>query len=325
MNIYDIAKEANVSTATVSRVLNNSGKVSEKTRERVLSVVNKYGYSPNVFARGLMSASLKTIGVLTVDIRDMYYATVAYTIEQEFEKLGYSVILCNTGVSAAQKERYIAMLTEKQVDGMIFVGSVFRDDTISATIEETAQKIPCVIVNGHVEGAYSVVCDEADGAAQCVQYLYQKGRSHILFLQNSNTYSSQNKGRGYEAAMREFGGEPRTVAAGPGIDGGYHAVESLLREGVTVDAILASEDVCAVGALKALLVNGRRVPDETALFGFNNSEFCSCSIPSLSSVDNRMEEMGRQAVFLLYNILNGKEPQKKTIVPPNLVLRGTTP
>ena len=115
MNIYDIAKEANVSTATVSRVLNNSGKVSEKTRERVLSVVNKYSYSPNVFARGLMSASLKTIGVLTVDIRDMYYATVAYTIEQEFEKLGYSVILCNTGVNAEQKERYIAMLTEKPV------------------------------------------------------------------------------------------------------------------------------------------------------------------------------------------------------------------
>ena len=114
MNIYDVAKEAGVSIATISRVLNDPSLVSEKTRKKVEEVLLKHNYTPNAIARGLVVKSMKTIGMLTIDIRDVYYANVAYTMEHELSKNGYNVILCNTGGDVEEKAKYIKILAEKR-------------------------------------------------------------------------------------------------------------------------------------------------------------------------------------------------------------------
>ena len=126
MNIYDIAKEAGVSIATVSRVLNNKGTVSGATRAKVEAVLSRSGYTPSAIARGMVSKSMRTVAVLTVDIRVPHYAQQAYTIEQAFSHRGYEVILCNTGGGKEATVRYLRAVTEKQVDGIILVGSVFN-------------------------------------------------------------------------------------------------------------------------------------------------------------------------------------------------------
>ena len=142
MNIYDIAKEASVSIATVSRVLNGSNRVRDITRQKVEAVLNKYNYIPSAIARGMMTNSMKTIGIVTIDIRGLYYANVSYSIEQALSILGYNTILCNTGYDPEQKIRYLQMLAEKKVDSIIMVGSVFKDPRLNKPVEAISKNIP---------------------------------------------------------------------------------------------------------------------------------------------------------------------------------------
>src|SRR5689334_15616268 len=127
MNIYDIAEKAGVSIATVSRVLNGSSSVSEKTRKKVNEVMQDLGYTPNVFARGLMVNSMRTLGVMTIDVRDLYYANAIHTIELEARQRGYDLILCSTGEDINEKKKYLKLLLQKRVDGIILIGSVFKE------------------------------------------------------------------------------------------------------------------------------------------------------------------------------------------------------
>ena len=127
MNIYEIAKRAGVSIATVSRVINNSPNVRKETREKVEAAIEEANYTVNDIARSLAAKTTHTIGVMTIDVRDSYYANAIYTIEQEFRTYGYNVILCNTGQELRKKKKYLKILLEKQVDGIILVGSVFKE------------------------------------------------------------------------------------------------------------------------------------------------------------------------------------------------------
>ena len=127
MNIYDIAREAGVSITTVSRVINHREQVNAITRERVEKVLKAHNYKPNATARNLVTKSSRTVAVLTIDIREPHYARTAYTIERELSHRGYEAIICNTGGELKETERYLQSLMEKDVDGIIMVGSVFNE------------------------------------------------------------------------------------------------------------------------------------------------------------------------------------------------------
>ena len=162
MNIYEIAKRAGVSIATVSRVINNNPNVRDETREKVEKAIEESNYTVNDIARSLAVKTTHTIGVMTSDVRDSYYANAIYTIEQEFRELGYNVILCNTGQELQKKKKYLKVLLEKKVDGIILVGSVFKEQGDNSHIIEASKKVPVVILNSHIEGEniYSIVCDD---------------------------------------------------------------------------------------------------------------------------------------------------------------------
>ena len=162
MNIYDIAAEAGVSISTVSRVMNNKGNVNPEMRRRIEEVLKKYDYKPSAIARGMVSKTMKTIAILTVDLRVPQHARQVYIIEQEFCQKGYNVMVCNTGGKLEECARYINLLSEKQVDGIVLIGSTFNDLGGRTEITGKVSRIPVVMANGHLDlpNFYSILVDD---------------------------------------------------------------------------------------------------------------------------------------------------------------------
>ena len=164
MNIYDISKQAGVSIATVSRVLNGSDKVSPSTREKVLQVIEQNSYTPNAFARSLGLNSMHTVGILCADSSDVYLASAIYYLERELRQNSYASMLCCTGYHLEEKKKYLQLLLSRNVDALFFAGSNFVEDTEknNAYLFEAAGKVPVFILNGYLAGdrIYSVLCDD---------------------------------------------------------------------------------------------------------------------------------------------------------------------
>ena len=328
MNIYEIAKKAGVSIATVSRVINNSPNVKQETRAKVEAVLRQYRYTPNAIARSLAIKATHTIGALTSDVRDSYYATAIYTIEQRFRELGYNVILCNTGLELEKKKEYLGIMLQKKVDGIILVGSVFKEKNDNSHIYEVATHVPVVMLNGNLEGdnIYSIICDDGAAMFNLVELLYSRGHRDIVYMYDVESFSGMAKIEGFKRGMRKNGlkfSDGSIIRVPQGIQGGYDGVEKLERGGRRYTAILTSEDIIAVGVLKKLREIGKRVPEDVAVFGFNNSQYSLCTVPELSTVDNKVTDMAVGAVQMLYDVLQGKEVVRKMVVTPELITRGS--
>lgn len=329
MNIYDIAKEAGVSITTVSRVVNNKDNISPKTKAKVKAVLEKYNYMPNAIARGLVRKSMKSIGILTIDIRDPHYSTTAYIIEQEFSKLGYSVILCNTGGKESENINYIKMLVERNVDGFILIGSVFNDDMIKSSLLSHADNIPIVLVNGFlgIENTYSVLVDDFYGISLCVDHLVEKNHKDIVYVKDSNTYSADQKKEGFISAMNKHGlkiDDNSIITVERGLEGGYEAIEKFISLNKNFSAIVFGEDITAIGGIKKLRELGKSIPDDVAITGFNNSIFAKCSIPELTTVDNKVETVGSLSVKLLNDLIENNNATSNILIRPELIVRKST-
>lgn len=329
MNIYDIAKEAGVSITTVSRVVNNKENISKKTKAKVKAVLEKYSYTPNSIVRGLVANSTKSIGVLTIDIRDPHYSTTAYIIEQEFSELGYTVILCNTGGKSSQSINYIKMLAERNVDGFIFIGSVFNDDIIKSSLLSQANNIPVVLANGFLgmDNTYSVLIDDSYGISLCVDHLVEKNHKEIVYVKDSNTYSADQKKEGFISAMNKHGlkiDDNSIITVERGLKGGYEAVEKFISLNKKFSAIVFGEDITAIGGIKKLKELGKSVPDDVAITGFNNSIFSQCCVPELTTVDNKVETVGSLSVKLLRDLIENKNATSNILIRPELIVREST-
>ncbi|MDL2232734.1 LacI family transcriptional regulator [Ruminococcaceae bacterium OttesenSCG-928-L11] len=328
MTIYDIAEKAGVSITTVSRVLNGKENVNAKTRAHILAVLEECGYTPNRLAQGLASKATKTIGVMAVDIRDIHHSTIAYQVEQTLSTLGYSSILCNFSGNKNRLPDYLDMLFSRQVDGFIFIGSVFAGDFCRG---ELASRLdgskPTVFINGtpSLPGAYCVIEQEEDAMKRAVEYLYhQCDRRHIAFVGMGDTASERSKRKGYEAAVDSLGLTAHTAITAQSLAGGESAVSSLLDTHPSLDALVFTDDITACGGVRRLLQIGRSVPGDIAVVGFNNSLYSEICIPSLTSIDNRMYETGKIAAGILADALEGREPEAVVSVGCQLVIRDST-
>ncbi|NLY18005.1 MAG: LacI family transcriptional regulator [Clostridiaceae bacterium] len=326
MNIYDIAKQANVSIATVSRVLNGGYRVKDSTRRRVEEVLKKNNYVPSAIARGMMTKSMKTIGIVTIDIRNLYYANVSHSIEQSLSILGFNTILCNTGYDTTQKVNYLKMLSEKKVDSIILVGSIFKDPELDKPIGHIAKSIPVIFVNGHYDlpNTYSVQCNDKKALHECVEYLYHKGRKNFLYMYDADTFSGNRKLAGFREAVSEYGLRSEICYVKTDLQNSFDKIQKLLDSEFYFDAILTSEDLIAVSALQCLIKNGISVPGQVSIMGFNNSILSMCCTPHLSTVDSRMEDMGNIAVKILHRVLSGEPAEPSTMIDARLVFRETT-
>lgn len=332
MNIYDISEKAGVSIATVSRVINGNSYVSEKTKKKVLEVIEECGYTPNAFARGLGLNTMKTVGIMCADSSDPYIASAIFYIEQELRRNNYDAILCCTGFELEDKEKYINLLLTKRTDAIILVGSNFveADDSKNNYIKEASKSVPIMIINGTLggENIYCTLCDDYYAVYEATRALQSSGCKNILFLYNAKSYSGNKKLSGYLAAIEANSESKKQEELIQYIQGNIADVKNhltaLYKKGLTFDAIVTADDSLAIGALKFAKENQLAVPEQLSIIGYNNSIISQCSDPELSSIDNKLEALCSNSITTLMGVFKGQEVPLKTVFSAEIIKRGTT-
>lgn len=334
MTIYDISEKAGVSIATVSRVLNGSSSVSEKTKKKVLDVIEQYEYTPNAFARGLGLNTMKTIGIMCADSSDLYLAKAIYYIEQKLRANGYDSILCCTGYQLENKISSMNLLLTKKVDGIILVGSnfIYEKESDNKYIVDVAAQIPVMLLNAALEAPniYCVVSDDFNSMYEATFQMLQSGIRDVLYFYNSTSYSGKKKLAGYRAAMEE-----KKLLKGSSLMQFYQGahedipamVEHLSRlydKGMIFHGIIAADDTLALAAVKFAREKKLSIPRELSIIGYNNSMLANCCDPELTSIDNKLETLCQHLITTLLGVLGGNEMPKKTVFSGELIRRGTT-
>ena len=331
MNIYDVSKKAGVSIATVSRVINGNTNVSEKTKQKVLSVMKEIGYTPNVFARGLGLNTMKTIGIMCTDSSDVYLANAVYYLERELRANGYDAILCCTGNELSTKKDYLELLLSKRVDAVILVGSKFLE-TRSADnkyIIEAAEKLPIMLVNGYLDAPniYGTLCDDENAVYEVTDSLIKNGCSNIVYLYTSTSLSGQCKLAGFKKAHFVHNihiNNELLHLCNKNISNARDYLTQLNERGIHFDAVVTSDDSLAVGALKFAHSHKLKVPDDLSIVGYNNTIIASCTDPELTSIDSKVEALCTTTVNTLMGVFNGNNVPCKTNITADIVKRGTT-
>lgn len=327
MTIYDIAREAGVSASTVSRVINEKPGVNPETRERVRALLKAHRYVPNEAARGLVTHSSRLVGVLVADIRNQHHIEGAYYIAKELTRLGYCALVLNTGNSDEERAAGIRMLETRKVEAAVLMGSIFQTEAVRAAIADSLPDAPVFMLNGELDlpNVYSVLSDDRAGTADCVAYLARRGRKRVAFLVDQPTPSSRLKQAGYEegAAAANI---PTLVISGVegSVEGGYEATKALLAQHTEIDGVIASLDIIACGALRAIAESGRRVPQDVAVIGTDNSVYCEICSPRLTSLNTMVFESGVAIAHKLVDCLEGRRTSRRTMLFTDLVERAST-
>ena len=325
VNIYDIAKLAGVSIATVSRVVNDSPKVSEKTKEKVRRVMEENSYTPNAFARGLRLDTMHLVGIVCPDAGKPHMAVMISGLEKNLGSHGYGCILACSGYGTEEKQKAIEEMLQRKIDALILIGAEYADGRL-AGIGAAAKELPVFLLNGCVENkdVYCVFPDEFQAVYDVTQELLMAGRKKILFLGNAGE-GQTDQCRGYEAALEDCGcaaDERLVIESERGI---LAARDQLFKSREQeFDAVIAADDSLAAGALKFAAVKGWKVPEEVCIVGFYNSELAVSCEPELSSVDNRAEAVCRIAVEQLMAVFAGEAVLKRRKLKCHLEKRGTT-
>lgn len=333
MTIYDISEKAGVSIATVSRVLNGSDNVSEKTRQKVLDVINQYEYIPNAFARGLGLNTMKTIGIMCADSSDLFLAKAIYYLEQKLRANGYDSILCCTGYNLENKINCMNLLITKKVDSIILAGSNFvhEKEADNKYIIDAASQVPVMILNAALDApnVYSVVSDDAASMYDATMRMIEAGIEDILYFYNSYSYSGRKKLAGYRTAMEEKGllrDEFMQFYQGSHED--VHAMTkhllNLHGKGISFHGLICSDDIFALAGIKYAKELNLKIPEDLSIIGYNNSLLTNCCEPELTSIDNKLEALCQHLITTLLGVLDGNEMPKKTVFSGELVKRGTT-
>ena len=333
MNIYDIAKLANVSIATVSRVVNGSPKVSQKTKEKVLAVMKENEYIPNAFARGLGLGTMKTVGIICPNISDTYMAKAVSYLESSLHDHGYDCILGCSGFKHEEKESYVKMLLSKKIDTVVLVGSTYagngRDEFDTDYIREAAEQTPVFMINAKVTGdnIYCTYADDFHATYEVTKAFLRRGKEKILFMYDSESFSANQKMAGYEAALQDAGYPIRGELKFKTKNEIEYTRNMLLEYNrmLDFDSVLATEDGIAIGAIKYAKIKGLSIPEDLAITGYNNSILAIGCEPELTSVDSKLGIMCRKTIERMINLLeNETQIEKNVCVPCEIVRRCTT-
>ena len=325
--ILDVAQHARVSVTTVSHVINETRYVSEELRQRVLTAVEELGYQPNALARSLRVKRSHTIGMILPDNTNPYFAEIARSIEDASHRHGYSTILCNSDDNPTKEQRYIQVLMEKQVDGIILVSVgaqsaqniLLRNNSAIIMLDRTDPFLCCD----------SVQIDNVQGGWLATRHLLDLGHRRIACLAGPNTViPSDGRVQGYEKAMHETPEAESYIRVMLGdfhADSGYDLTRTLLSESPESTAIFACNDLMAIGAMRAIQERGLRVPDDVSVVGFDNIALARFVTPPLTTVAQPKYEMGQLALQLLLERIENKElPNRFPILECGLVIRAST-
>lgn len=324
VTIRDVARTAGVSVSTVSRVLTGNAPVAPERRRRVVRATRALGYRPNVIARSLKQRRTTTLALVVPDITNLFFAEVARGVEDAAHRLGYALILCNAENDLRKERRYLEVLRERQVDGLVLVPVGDR-----SSVRETWTDLPLVLMDRVVPGLRvdAVACDNESGVRLAVRHLVRLGHRRIGFIGGPRGLSTaEERARGFLAGLREAGLRRATVARGPfAFETGLRAMERMLRARPRPTAVVASSDVMALGAIRAVYRAGGSVPETVSVVGYDGIAAAALVQPPLTTVAQPMLEMGRRAVELLVARITGTGGRlQRLLLRPQLVVREST-
>jgi len=324
--IYDVARAAGVSIATVSKVINNTGRISDKTRMKVNKVMEELRYQPSMVASALTGKRMNTIGLLLKDLANPFFAEVARAVEDRGQELGFNVVMCNTDNDSDKEAGYITLLMQKKVDGII-VATDFRNHTILKDL--VSDDFPVALISQEIPelAVDSVLVDDYLGGYQVTNHLISLGHRSIAMIAEDGR-SSLGRIRGYRQALEDAGipfDESMLITCEATVEEGYRNGGRFLDTLNPLTAIFASNDLLAVGVMKAARERNIRIPDDLSVVGFDNTILAAFIDPPLTSVAQPIQDMGRQVVDFLVKRIEGENKMKQRVVlMPELVIRNST-
>jgi DNA-binding LacI/PurR family transcriptional regulator len=328
MNIREVARKANVSTATVSRTINGSDKVSPETAERVRAAIQQLNYYPNTNARALGSGRSRLYGLIISDITNPFFPDLVKSFEDVAVTHGQDVIIANTGYSSVRTELCVQRMLERKVDGVAIMTSEMDAHVIDRL---SSRGIPIVFLDtGRVGmGVSNIVVNYGAGIHAALAHLAGMGHKRIAFISGPmNLASACVRRDAFLAAAQEYGIEVPTdliEEANHRPDGGRLAMERLLDRNPRPTAVMASNDLTAIGAIGAIHQRGLRVPEDISVTGFDDIDLCSFLHPTLTTVRLSRAEIADRAFHALYSE-NPKEERMgvEYRIEPQFILRHTT-
>ncbi|GGF66801.1 LacI family transcriptional regulator [Paenibacillus albidus] len=327
--IYDVAKEAGVSIATVSKVLNSNGRISDKTRRKVNQVMERLNYQPSMVASALTSRKTGTVGLMIPDIANPYFAEVARSFEDNAQKLGCDIIICSTDRDDDRAERYMSLLLRKRVDGLIIASHTGSPELIRRMLSD---RVPLVLFSADIRSleSNSVSIDDYKGGYLATEYLLSLGHRNLGIL-SDNLPGSELRVQGFMEALEaggiSFDNPDNLIRTSATLENGRTAAVRMLSQtaGKRPTAIFACNDLLAIGVLKEARQFGLSIPRDLSVIGFDNTLLAEICHPSLSSISQPVHEMARQAMQLLNEEIEQEgAPKRKVLLMPELVVRHST-
>jgi LacI family transcriptional regulator len=343
ITIRDIAKDSGFSVSTVSIVLNNaplSRYIAPETKQRIEKAARRLGYRPNQLARSLRSQRNHTIGLMVFDITDPFVTPILRGIETTLFQASYVSLLADAQNERERFERYLEMLLERRVEGLIVLANWLVVD-IKVLDHLSQRSVPAVVIgrNLQMESVSSVMVDNEAGAFLAIQHLYSLGHRKIAFIRGPSALDdSRERWQGIRNFARSVGLAideklvtelPNSFDPNQGFEAGQRLTEEMLSRKRQFSALMAFDDVTALGAMRALAKAGLGIPDRCSVIGFDDVSLAALSLPALTTVRQPMETMGATAVRLLNEnimaLIEKREfvpPHRK--LPPELVVRQST-
>jgi LacI family transcriptional regulator len=322
--IGQVALRAGVSKATVSRVLNDSKPVNEETRQRVIKAIEELEFTPNPAARSLVYKKSKIIGVIVTDISNLFVSVLVRGIEEVASSKGYSILICNSYKSTAKELELLNVLKSKRADGIIFLTSNLQPEH-KKIIRSSSE--PFALVNAGCDklGAISVSIDNYKAAYDMTSYFLDKGYTRVgmIYTYFEDKYPGEERYRGYRQALKDYNVEfdERLVVAGDlEADDGYRAVQTMLGSKVLPQALFVACDLMAFGVIRALRECGLNVPEDLEVAGFDDVPMATYFQPSLTTVHQPIDQMGRLVAEELVKVIEGANVEKMEIVLPHKII-----
>ncbi|GAP08061.1 transcriptional regulator, LacI family [Anaerolinea thermolimosa] len=323
--IQDVARRAGVAPITASRVINNNGYASQDVRQRVLRAVEELGYVPNTLARSLRSRRTNTLALILTDITNPFFTTVARGVEDAASDAGYTVIFCNTDENEDEEQKYLNLLLQKRVDGILLVPARSGHGAIQSAL---AQGVPLVVIDRRVanEPVDVVRCDSEGGAYALTRRLIRSGYQRIALLNGPKGVSTaEDRAAGYLRALAEAGlQEHALVFYGhfTQASGAEMTTRALLHQ-PPPQALFAANNFIAIGALQKIRELDVRIPEDLALVGFDDLPPALVTFPFLTVVAQPAYEMGQRAARMLIDRLEGRLSGecREIILPAEIIIR----
>ncbi|RAS78374.1 LacI family DNA-binding transcriptional regulator [Priestia endophytica] len=321
-NIHDVAKVAGVSSTTVSRVLNDRGYISEKTKKKVYKAMEKINYFPNDLARSLFHKKTNLIGLIIPDSSNPFFGELAFHIERVCTSLGYKLLLCNSLNRMDKEEKYLEMLIRNQVDGVIVV------TYNRGILNYHKPNLPIVAIDHYLSEKIPVVgSDNYDGGKKATELLIKKQCEHIIHINGPLELETPAnlRRKAYEDVMKEYKRLPITYEVSPQ-KSRQEVISKLFDEHPEVDGIFASDDLIAAAVITESRIRGKSIPTQLKVVGYDGTDTVKTILPELTTIQQPIDSIAKVAIDILSKEIEGEfdNIQLETYLPVKLLEGGTT-